>query len=102
MKNLMLIVPADVEQALADTLRSIGQVAGFTFTRVEGHGAQDEYDRTLSALDLVVGYTPHVRVDLLLEAEDVDHVLRALRTADGGLVGRGIYRVTEVEQYGQL
>lgn len=102
MKNLMLIVPNDIEQALADTLRSIEQVTGFTFTRVEGHGAQDEYDSALSARDLVVGHTPHVRVDVLLKDEDVDAVLQALRAADCGLTGRGIFRVTDVERHGQL
>lgn len=102
MKNLMLIVPADIEQALADTLRSIDPVTGFTFTRVEGHGTQDEYNSALSARDRVVGYTPHVRVDILLKNEDVDEVLRGLRAADCGLTGRGIFRVTDVEQQGQL
>jgi len=100
MKNLTLIVHANVEQSLADTLRSLKQVSGFTFTHVEGHGAQDERDASLSARDRVVGYTPHVRVDILLE--DVDDVLQALRVASGGLEGRGIYWVTPVEQHGRL
>jgi nitrogen regulatory protein P-II 1 len=102
MKNLMLIVHADIEQALADTLRSFAQVAGFTFTRVEGHGSQDEHDAALTARDRVIGYTPHVRVDILLKDEDVDEVLQALRTADCGLAGRGMYRVTAVEIHGAL
>ena len=102
MKNLTLIVHADVQQALADTLRSIKKVSGFTFTSVEGHGAQANRDFTLSARDLVVGYTPHVRVDILIEDRDVDGVLQALRTADGGLARRGIFWVTQVEQQGAL
>jgi nitrogen regulatory protein P-II 1 len=102
MKNLMLIVHADLEQALADTLRSFAQVTGFTFTRVEGHGSQDEYDSALSARDRVIGFTPHVRVDILLRDEDVDEILQALRAADCGLAGRGIYRVTAVEEQGTL
>jgi nitrogen regulatory protein P-II 1 len=100
MKNLTLIVHANVEQTLADTLRSLKQVSGFTFTHVEGHGAQDERDASLSARDRVVGYTPHVRVDILLE--DVDDVLQALRVASGGLEGRGIYWVTPVDKFGKL
>ena len=102
MKNLMLIVHADLEQALADTLRSFGQVTGFTFTRVEGHGSQDEHDAALSARDRVIGYTPHVRVDILLKDEDVDEILQALRVADCGLAGRGIFQVTAVEKKGAL
>ena len=102
MKMLTLIAHADTEQALADMLRGLEQVTGFTFTRVEGHGAQDERDPALSARDRVVGYTPHVRVDIFLKSEDVDDVLRALRAAAGGLAGRGIYWITPVEQHGRL
>ncbi|MDO8414441.1 MAG: DUF3240 family protein [Gallionellaceae bacterium] len=102
MKNLTLIVHADIEQALADTLRSLQQVSGFTFTPVEGHGAQANRDPTVSARDLVVGYTPHVRVDILLEDSDVDEVMQALRTANCGLAGRGVFWVTQVEQQGLL
>jgi len=102
MKSLTLIVHADIEQALADTLRSLKQVSGFTFIHVEGHGPQDEYDPTLSARDRVVGYTPHVRVDIVLKEEDVDDVLQALRTADCGLAGRGIYWITPVNKFDKL
>ena len=102
MKNLTLIVHADVKQALADTLRSIKQASGFIFTHIEGHGAQDGRNLTLSARDRVVGYTPQVRVDILLEEDDVENVLQALRAADCGLSGRGIYWVTPVEQRGRL
>ena len=102
MKNLTLIVHADVQQALADTLRSIKQASGFTFTHIEGHGAQDGRNPELSARDRVVGYTPQVRVDILLEDADVEVVLQILRTADCGLAGRGIYWVAPVEQQRRL
>lgn len=101
MKNLSLIVHADIEQTLADILRGLDQVSGFTFTHVEGHGAQDSQDASLSARDLVVGYTPHVRVDILLNDTDVAGVLTALRKSSGG-IGRGVYWVTEVVQQGRL
>ena len=102
MKNLTLIVHADVQQALADRLRSLRRVSGFTFTAVEGHGPQDERDAFLSARDQVVGYVPHVRVDILVENKDVDEVLHALRAADSNLAGRGIYWIAPVEQHGRL
>ncbi len=108
MKNLTLIVHDDVKQALADTLLGIKQISGFTYTPVEGHSAQDGKDAMfsdfsgLSATDRVVGYTPHVRVDILLEDEDVDELLQALRAADCGLAGRGIFWITPVEQQGRL
>ena len=102
MKIMTLIVHADVKQALADMLRSLEQVSGFTFTAVEGHGPQDEHDVFLSARDRVVGYVPHVRVDILIGSKDVDNVLDALRAADSHLAGRGIYWIAPVEQHGRL
>ena len=73
---------------LADTLHGLKQVRGFTFTDVEGHGAKDGGDATLSARDDVVGYVPHVRVDILLEDEDVADVLAMpCATADAAWPG---------------
>ena len=102
MKNLTLIAHADIKQVLADTLRSLEQVSGFTLTPVEGHGARDEFDTGFSARDSVIGYTPHMRVDILLKSEDVDDVLQALRVADCGLTGRAIYQIITVEKQGAL
>lgn len=102
MKNLTLIVHADVKQALGDTLRGLKVVQGFTFTPVEGHGAHSGQDAVLSARDLVVGYVPHVRVDLLLEDRAVETVLKALHASNCGVAGRGVYWVTALERQGEL
>lgn len=102
MKNLILIAHADIKEKLADTLRSLEPVSEFTFTQVESHSAQDEFDTALSVRDSVIGYTPRVRVDILLKCDDVDAVLLALRTADCGLAGRASFRVAPVEKQGAL
>jgi nitrogen regulatory protein P-II 1 len=102
MKNLVLVTRTDTQQRLADTLRSLPPVRGFTFTPVEGHGPQAAHDPSVSARDAVVGYTPQVRVDILLEDADVETVLAALGLAGGGLRGRCIYWVTPVERHGRF
>lgn len=102
MKKLTLIVHADTKEALADALRAMPQVTGFTFTPVEGHGPQEERDLFLSARDRVVGYVPHVRVDLVLEDAHVDKVLEALQASSCGVAGRGVYWVTRLERQGRL
>ena len=102
MKNLTLIVHADIRQALADVLRGMKEIEGFTFTTVEGHGPQDEHDPQLSARDRVVGYTPHARVDIVLNDEDVDKVLSALRESNCGVAGRGVYWIVNVLRQGRL
>ncbi len=102
MKHLTLIVHADMEQPLADVLRALPGVPGFTFTRIESHGPQDERDPALSARDRVVGYTPHVRVDIVLADDAVDRVLEALRKNHVGVAGRGRFWVTDIERHGRI
>ena len=102
MKNLVMIIHANAQQEAADLLRRLEQVQGFTFTHVEGHGVQVVQDPFLSARDKVVGYTPRVRVDIILHDADLDSVLDALRTTRNGAEGHGVYWVTAVEQSGRL
>jgi nitrogen regulatory protein P-II 1 len=102
MKNLTLIIHTNAQQDLADRLRGLEQVQGFTFSHVEGHGAHVDQDPFLSSRDKVVGYTPRVRVDILLRDADLDAVLDTLRAARNGVDGQGIYWVTMVEKSGRL
>lgn len=102
MKNLTIIVHASAQQCLADSLRALAPVHGFTFTHVEGHSEHSDEDPFLSARDKVVGYIPRVRVDvLLMEDADVAIVLAALQVKRN-LHGQGVYWVSAVEQQGQL
>ena len=102
MKQLTLIIHTDAQQDITDQLRNLKPISGFTFSHVEGHGVEAEDDAFLSARDKVVGYTPRIRVDILLEKNNIDLVLQALRTASAGIVDQGIYWVTAVEQNGRL
>ena len=102
MKHLALIIHTNAQKDIADQLRTIEQVSGFTFSHVEGHGVEVESDPFLSARDKVVGYTPRVRVDILLNDSDVEMVLEKLRNTSGYVKGHGIYWVTPVEQNGHL
>lgn len=102
MKILTLIIHTNVQQELADLLRTIDKVPGFTFSHVEGHGSETEKDAFLSARDEVVGYVPRVRFEILLEDVDVDVVLTRLCGKENSLAGQGAYWVTPVEKGGHL
>ena len=102
MKHLTLIIYTNAQQDMADQLRSLEEVSDFTFSHAEGHGVQVESDAFLSARDKVVGYTPRVRVDILLKDSDVESVLNTLRNTTYGVEGNSIYWVTAVEQSGRL
>ena len=49
-----------------------------------------------------MGYTPRVRVDILLEDHNVDSVLHSIRNTTKGIEGQGVFWVSPVEQSGQL
>ncbi len=101
MKTLTIVIHAGAQQSLADILLELEQVAGFTFSHVEGHSHLSEDDPFLSAQDKVVGYVPRVRVDILLEDSDIDSTLAALKK-QSNLHEQGIFWVTPVEQQGRL
>lgn len=102
MKLLTLISHAGAQQDLSDMLRTLPKVPGFTFTHVEGHGVQVESDPFLSERDKVVGYTPRVRVDILLEDTAVAEVLDRIRKVENSVIGHCVYWVSPVDQGGHL
>lgn len=103
MKNLTIIIHTDDQQDLTNQLRVIDQVQGFTISHIEGHGIDLEQDAFLSARDDVVGSSPRVKADIVLQDSDVDTVLDALRdVAGGGKMKGAYYWVTSVEQDGHL
>ena len=55
MKNLTLIVHANILQDVADILRGQEAIQGFTIAHVEGHGENVEHNPFLSTRDKVVG-----------------------------------------------
>jgi len=102
MKNLVLVVHANMQNDLADQLRTIACVNDFTFSEVQGHGPRDAKDSFLSMRDRVVGYSPHIRVEIMLEDEHIPAVLEQLRSVVKHTRDQGIYWVTPVEQSGFL
>ncbi len=102
MKSLILVVHANMQNDLADRLRTISCVKGFTFSKVQGHGSHDASDSFLSMRDRVVGYSPHIRIEILLEEEQISLVLGQLRSVVKHSRDQGTYWVTAVEESGLL
>jgi len=102
MKNLVLVVHANMQNDLADQLRTIDCVNDFTFSEVQGHGSHDAKDSFLSMRDRVVGYSPHIRVEILLEDRYISEVLEKLRSAVKHSRDQGSYWGTDVEGSGFL
>ncbi|MES0370996.1 MAG: DUF3240 family protein [Mariprofundaceae bacterium] len=103
MKSLTIVVHTDDQQDLTNQLRTIEQVQRFTLNHIEDHGVESEQDAFLSARDEVVGASPRIRAETILQDSDLDTVLDALRDAkEGGKMKGAYYWVTAVEQEGPL
>ena len=102
MKNLVLIIHAGLRQNITDLLNSIDEVDGFTFTEVEGHGAQSKNNLELSERDKVVGYIPRLRIDLILDDKQIEAVLNAFQKNRNSEKKQNFYWITDVKQHGRF
>lgn len=101
MKKLSMVVHESLQQALADYLRS-QQLDSFMFSHIEEHSSQVEKDALLSARDKVVGYVPQVRLDIIIDAEKIKSLLEDIKNSNCNFKGKGIYWVTNIDEYGEL
>ena len=101
MKILRMIVLKSCQQELSDKLKASDYADSFTFTHVEGHGSPQENDPVLSIEDLVVGYTPKICVDILVDELKLQKLLEAVRSIKG-VKGQSVYWVTSADEFGSL
>ncbi len=102
MKMLNLIIRASMQYDLADRLRTVEKVSGFTFTPVQGRGSHAEADPLQSARDRVAGYAPRIKVEILLPDNEVQSVLDRLRDTLAHDRSHGSYWIIQVEDSGRL
>jgi len=101
MKKFSMVVHSSLQQALSDYLRS-QQLETFMFSHIEEHSSHVEKDSFLSARDKVVGYVPQVRVDVILNQEDIKSLLENIKNSDCSFKGKGFYWVTDIDEFGEL
>ncbi|HPF14403.1 MAG: DUF3240 family protein [Planctomycetes bacterium] len=102
MKCLTLYLHAQVADDALDCLRSQPAITGFTLSRCEGHSLSSEQDWSQGTLDQVVGYVPRVRIEILLEAEQVQPLLASLRGCLQGGRSHGVWSLASLDDTGRL
>ena len=84
----------DVRAALAE----IG-VQGMTVTEVKGFGRQKGHTELYRGAEYVIDFLPKARIDIAVEAAQVDHVIEAIvRAARTGKIGDGKIFVAPLER----
>jgi len=81
-----------------DALKAIG-IQGMTVSEVRGFGRQGGHSETYSGAEYTIEFVPKVRLELVIEDNDVDNVITAIRTAaNTGKIGDGKVWITSVER----
>jgi nitrogen regulatory protein PII len=102
MKNLTLIIHEDRKADIADLLRGIKEISGFTLSEVESHSRHSDDNPQLSDRDKVVGFVPRIRVDVQVEDQHVEKILAAIRGGGIGLRGCVHYWLLNIVDQGQI
>ena len=84
--------------AVKSMLIDIG-VPGMTITEVQGHGRQRGHTATYRGAEYQVDLLPKVRVEVVVDAEDLDSVVQAITAAARtGKIGDGKIWVSDISR----
>ena len=99
MKLITAIVKPFKLDDVKDALKAIG-IQGMTVSEVRGFGRQGGHSETYRGAEYTIEFVPKVRLELVIEDNDVDNVISAIRTAaNTGKIGDGkifVYSLDEV------
>ncbi len=92
-----IIKPFKLEE-VRDALLAIG-VHGMTITEVKGYGRQKGHTEIYRGAEYVVNFMPKIRIEIAVEAEQVDKIVEAIGVAaKTGQIGDGKIFVTPIDQ----
>ena len=73
-------------------------IQGITVTEVKGFGRQGGHTETYRGAEYTIDFTPKVKLEIVVDADDVARVTDAIQTTAGsGKIGDGKIWVTPVE-----
>ena len=98
MKLITAIVKPFKLDDVKDALKAIG-IQGMTVSEVRGFGRQGGHSETYRGAEYTIEFVPKVRLELVIEDNDVDNVISSIRTAaNTGKIGDGKVWITSVER----
>jgi nitrogen regulatory protein P-II 1 len=84
--------------AVKDALKDL-DVNGMTVSEVQGFGRQRGHSEVFRGAEYEVDFVPKVRVEVLVDDRDADHIARTMvEAARTGKIGDGKVWISDVEQ----
>ncbi len=99
MLNLITaVIKPHMLEAVKDAVKDAG-VSGMTVSEVQGFGRQGGHSETYRGAEYEVDFIPKVKVEILVEFDEVDRLTESIRKAAGvGEVGDGKIWVSPVDR----
>jgi len=84
----------DVKEALTEA-----GITGMTVSDVKGYGRQQGHSELYRGAEYVVDFLPKIKLDLIVNSEDVDNVVKIIaEAAKTGKIGDGKIFVSSIEK----
>jgi nitrogen regulatory protein P-II 1 len=97
MKLVTAVIKPHKWEDVREALETIG-VAGMTVSEVSGYGRQKGHTEVYRGAEYDIALVPKVRVEIVVEEVDVDHVVDAiLNAAQTGRIGDGKVWVSPID-----
>ncbi len=98
MKKIEAIIKPFKLDDVKEALNEIG-IQGMTITEVKGYGRQKGHKEIYRGAEYVVDFIPKVKIEIIVEATQVDQVVDTIRNAaNTGKLGDGKIFVYGIEQ----
>ncbi len=98
MKKIEAIIKPFKLETVKEALNDMG-IKGMTVSEVKGYGRQKGHVEVYRGAEYNVDFTPKIKIELVLAADQVDLVVETIRNvANSGKIGDGKIFVLPVEQ----
>ncbi len=98
MKRIEAVIKPFKLEDVKDALTQAG-ITGMTVSDVKGYGRQQGHSELYRGAEYVVDFLPKVKLDLVVNTEDVDNVVKLIaQAAKTGKIGDGKIFVSSIER----
>ena len=98
MKKVEAIIKPFKLDDVKDALTSFG-ITGMTVSEVKGYDRQQGHTELYRGAEYVVDFLPKIKIEVVVKAEDVDGVVKAIaEAARTGKIGDGKIFVSDIEK----
>ena len=98
MKRIEAVIKPFKLEDVKDALTQAG-ITGMTVSDVKGYGRQQGHSELYRGAEYVVDFLPKIKLDLVVNSEDVDNVVKLIAdAAKTGKIGDGKIFVSSIER----